>query len=88
MTEITQDEVFQGVAGFEKTILPSGECYRSKNGIFCRLGHFALFYVLECAESSDAANNIFEDANLFDDDLPKDVLLKQMRESINEYLTY
>ncbi len=85
--KIDQNKVFSGM-GFERLELtaPFGiiVCFRSpKTGKCFRIDHFAGMYVDEVAGDIDAAGlNMFEDGFLFDDSLPEEELIQQIREGI------
>lgn len=85
MTKLKQKDVFDGLEGFEEKKFGGG-CYKGPDGQYYRVSHFSKSYVIESAESeSEAKNGIFEDDDLFDDTLEKDVLLDNIRMALTEY---
>lgn len=62
-------------------------CYKGPDGAFYRIDHFSNVYVIEDAENEDEAKlNMFEDADLFDDSIPEDELIKQIQKTLLEYV--
>ena len=84
--KIDQNKFFDGL-GFEELEVNGTSCFKGPDGQFYRVDHFSRSYVIECAESmEDAEVNRFEDADLFDDDLPEAELIAQVQNSLREYV--
>lgn len=64
--------------------LPRVDCYE-KNGKYYRIDHFENVYVIEVAsEKSYAEHNIFEDADLYPDELETSEILSEIREDFSK----
>jgi len=84
--KIEQSKFFYGL-GFEELEINGTLCYKGPDGFCYRMDHFSQSYVIECAESpEDAKVNLFEDADLFDDDLPEAELIAQVQAALREYV--
>ena len=60
--------------------------YEGPFGYFYKIGHFGKWYVMETAENEkDARAYIFEDSDLFNDDLTAEELYEQLRKWIEKF---
>ena len=63
-------------------------CYKGTDGGYYRIDHFGSSYVIECAENEEEAKfNQFEDADLYDDGLPTDELIKLIQSDLKKYIS-
>lgn len=84
--KIDQNKFFDGL-GFEEFEVNGEPCFKGPDGCFYRMDHFSQSYVIECADSADDAEvNRFEDADIFDDDLPEAELITQVQNALREYV--
>lgn len=84
--EINQNKFFDGL-GFEEVTINESVCFKGPDGWFYRMDHFSRSYVIECAENEELAKlNCFDDADLFDDDLPEDELVAKVQAALQEYV--
>ena len=80
-----QTPYFKGL-GFKKHENKWGEYYAAPSGFCYRIDHFSNTYVIEDAETLiEAENNLFEDADLFDDDKPWEWIVHEIRVRLMEY---
>ena len=78
------DFFFDGL-GFERRENKWGVYYKAPSGGCYRIDHFDHTYVIEFAESeADADNSLYEDGDLFDDDMSKDRLIHEIQLSIKK----
>lgn len=87
---IEQQYFFEGL-DFEKYEFDYGSgkriCYKGKDGCYYRVDYFGNSYVIEYAENEeDAKDNRFEDADLYDDSLPKNNLVKIIQTDLKKYV--
>lgn len=83
---IDQRKFFGGLC-FEELYVNGTSCFKGPDGWLYRMDHFSRSYVIECAESmEDAKVNRFEDADLFDDDLPEAELIEQVQAALRDYV--
>lgn len=89
MSKIENQVFFEGL-GFERIEFDTGiSCYKGKDGGFYRVDYCGGLnsYITEFAETEEEArNNMFEDSDLFDDSLPKETIVDQIREALTEYV--
>lgn len=88
---INQEKFFKGL-DFEKFEMNYGvygnyTCYKGSDGFFYRVDHFGNSYVIEDAENEEEARiHRFEDADLFDDSLPEEELIKEIQNTLLGYI--
>lgn len=88
---IEQKEFFKDL-NFEKCEFEYGNgkrtCYKGTDGGYYRIDHFRNSYVIEFAENEEEAKtNRFEDADLYDDSLPKNKLISLIQSDLIKYVT-
>lgn len=88
---IEQQEFFEGL-GFEECEFEYGtskkKCFKGNDGGYYRIDHFRNSYVIEYAENEDdAKTNQFEDADLYDDSLHKNDLVRMIQSGLKKYVT-
>lgn len=69
---------------------PTGKrkCYKGSDGGYYRIDHFGSLYVIEYAENEDEAkSNQFEDADTYDDTLPKNELINMIQADLKKYVS-
>lgn len=85
MTVIEQAVFFRGL-NFVKCNFDGIECYKGMDNCYYRVDHFATTYVIEFAEDEiQARNNGFEDDDLFEDSLPEEELMFQIKTALQNY---
>ena len=89
MSRIDSQVFFDGLE-FEKVEFDKGiTCYKGVDGGFYRVDYCGGLssYIIEFAETEEEArNNMFEDDDLFDDSLPREEIIEQIRTALIEYV--
>lgn len=81
-----EEKVFAGL-DFEPSVFCCCKCYKGEDGFYYRLDHFDSVYVIEYADNIKyAENNWFDDADLFDNDMPEEELIRALQEALKEYV--
>ena len=84
--QIDQDKFFKGL-NFERYEINGEVCFKGPDAFFYRMDHFSMGYVIEYAENEEEARiNRFWDADLFDDNLEEDELIRQIQDALREYV--
>ena len=84
--KIDQDKFFEGT-GLQRCDFDGIICYLGSDGCYYRIDHFANTYVIEYIEDEAYAKlGSFDDADRFDDDLPEEELIRQVKEAVLSYV--